>query len=299
LETAPETRGAVTVLKAMADTQPKPFVFVLMPFADEFKDIYELGIKAACREAGSHCERVDEQLFDENILERVYSQISKADLLVADMTGRNPNVFYEVGYAHALGKRVILLTQRSEDIPFDLKHYAHIVYEGRITLLKDQLLPRVKWAVENPKEKSQLFEPTLELYVNDVLLVGNPNIRPIYASDTSFEITLDIHNSAKKTLETVQFKVGVVLPFFPRQLVHTGTSRAGHDLDNKSFRVNDNRSIQVITEAFELFPADWQKIIVRVADSAMPWPLPCAVQVLMQNGVFEFPFQLSRSKVSR
>ena len=125
----------------MPDTQPKPFVFVLMPFDRSFDDIYQLGIKAACHEVGAYSERVDEQQYDGSILERVYNQISKADLLIADMTGRNPNVFYEVGYAHALGKRVILLTQRSEDIPFDLKHFPHIIYGGSITGLKDQLLP--------------------------------------------------------------------------------------------------------------------------------------------------------------
>jgi nucleoside 2-deoxyribosyltransferase len=57
------------------------------------------------------------------VLERVYNQIAKADIIVAEMTGRNANVFYETGYAHALNKRVVLLTQNANDIPFDLKHY--------------------------------------------------------------------------------------------------------------------------------------------------------------------------------
>jgi hypothetical protein len=129
-------------------TQPKPFVFVLMPFSNDFEDIYEVGIKPACIEAGSYCERVDEQIFDGSILDRVYNQINKADLLVADMTDRNPNVFYEVGYAHALGKRVILLTQRVEDIPFDLRPYPHIVYGDSITTLKAELVKRVSWFLQ-------------------------------------------------------------------------------------------------------------------------------------------------------
>ena len=83
-------------------TAPKPFVFVLMPFSEEFDDVYKLGIKPACHDAGAHCERVDEQMFSESMLERIYNQIAKADLLVADMSGKNENVFYEVGYAHAL-----------------------------------------------------------------------------------------------------------------------------------------------------------------------------------------------------
>ncbi len=113
-----------------------------MPFDEEFDDIYQLGIKQSCEDAGAYCERVDEQIFTESILDRVYNQISKADIIVADMTNRNPNVFYEVGYAHALGKRTILLTQNAEDIPFDLKHYPHIIYNNKISRLKKDLTSR-------------------------------------------------------------------------------------------------------------------------------------------------------------
>jgi nucleoside 2-deoxyribosyltransferase len=87
----------------MMSTQPKPFAFVLMPFDKEFNDIYRFGIKGAADDVGAYAERVDEQIFSEGILDRSFNQISKADVVVADMTGRNPNVFYEVGYAHALG----------------------------------------------------------------------------------------------------------------------------------------------------------------------------------------------------
>ena len=100
---------------------------------------------------GEYCERVDEQVFHENMLDRIYNQIAKSDMIVADMTHKNPNVFYEVGYAHALNKTVILLTQNADDIPFDLRHRAHIVYGSSITALKDSLKRRVKYYLENPK----------------------------------------------------------------------------------------------------------------------------------------------------
>ena len=120
-------------------TNPRPKIFVLMPFAPKFDDVYKLGIKPACEDAGASVTRVDEQIFSENIVERVYAQISEADLIVADMSGRNPNVFYEVGYAHAIKKRVVLLTSDTADIPFDLKQYPHTVYNGRISDLKSEL----------------------------------------------------------------------------------------------------------------------------------------------------------------
>jgi hypothetical protein len=67
------------------------------------------------------------------------------------MTGRNSNVFYEVGYAHGLGKPVILLTSTSADIPFDLMHYPHVVYAGQIRLLKAELEKKIAWCIEHPE----------------------------------------------------------------------------------------------------------------------------------------------------
>ena len=93
-------------------TTPKPFVFVLMPFNETFEDVYKLGIQPACEESGAYAERVDEQVFQDSILQRIYNQIAKADIIVSDLTGKNPNVFYETGYAHALGKKVILLKKK-------------------------------------------------------------------------------------------------------------------------------------------------------------------------------------------
>jgi len=126
-------------------------IFVVMPFSDEFKDIYDLGIKAACTDAGADCERVDEQLFLENIPERVYAQIENADVIVAEMTRQNANVFYEVGYAHGCGKQVVLLTSKAADIPFDLRHYPHVVYDS-IRKLKAELYKKILWCKENPEK---------------------------------------------------------------------------------------------------------------------------------------------------
>jgi hypothetical protein len=102
-----------------------------MPFDPQFNDVYKLGIKRAVEDAGMLAERVDEQIFhNERMLERIYNQIDACDFVIADMSGKNPNVFYEVGYAHAKGKRCILLTNDATDIPFDLKHHRHIVYKN-------------------------------------------------------------------------------------------------------------------------------------------------------------------------
>lgn len=117
----------------------KPFVFVLMPFRAEFAAVYRDGIQAAAMDQGVECERVDEQVISEGILQRVYAEIARADIVIADMTGCNPNVFYEVGYAHALNKATILVTKTASDIPFDLKQTQHIVYGDSLTTLRTAL----------------------------------------------------------------------------------------------------------------------------------------------------------------
>lgn len=143
----------------METTKPKPFVFVLMPLAPEFRDIYMFGIKDAAKEAGAHAERVDEQVFVEGMLDRIFNQINKADVVVADMTGKNPNVFYEVGYAHALDKIVLLITQSVDDIPFDLKHRQHIVYGRSIESLKTELAPKIRWAITEAALRAEGLSP--------------------------------------------------------------------------------------------------------------------------------------------
>jgi nucleoside 2-deoxyribosyltransferase len=123
-----------------------------MSFAAEFADVYELGIKPACEAAGADCARVDEQIFLESILERIYGEIERSDIVVAEMTGRNPNVFYEAGYAHGLGKPVVLVTKSADDIPFDLRHYPLVVYGNSITNLKRELQKRVAVLAADPKK---------------------------------------------------------------------------------------------------------------------------------------------------
>lgn len=170
----------------------KPFAFVLMPFDDAFDDIYRLGIQAVASECDVVAERVDEQSFSETILERIYRQIEAADFIIADMTGRNPNVFYEVGYAHARDKLCTLLTQTAEDIPFDLKHHRHIVYGNSISTLKKKLTAEIIWLkAEFEKRKTNAF--TIELKWPYGYLKTTD-----YSAHAHVEFSFDINNKTKK-----------------------------------------------------------------------------------------------------
>jgi hypothetical protein len=187
-------------------TKPKPFVFVLMPFEASFGDIYKFGIKGAAEDAGAYAERVDEQIFTEGILDRVFNQINKADVVVADMTGRNANVFYEVGYAHALGKIVLLLTQNVSDIPFDLQHHQHTVYGGRIETLRKELTAKLEWAIrESRKIQTAYQRPPYEISIGDFYLPSGfsaeatPLALTILADGNPQDLSLVVRNSSAET----------------------------------------------------------------------------------------------------
>jgi nucleoside 2-deoxyribosyltransferase len=92
-------------------------------------------IKPTLVNNGWECGRADEIYEAREIMNIIWEQIIRSDLIIAEITGRNVNVFYELGYAHALGKNTVLITQEIKDVPFDLRHRQLVEYsdtpEGR------------------------------------------------------------------------------------------------------------------------------------------------------------------------
>lgn len=126
----PEKRPEFKVKKERID---RKLCFVLMPFDEKFTPIYNNIIKKVVESFGLKCKRAGEIFGTKPIIEDVWEHIQRARILIADLTGRNPNVFYELGLSHAIKKEVILITQNLKDLPFDLKHYRCIVYEDSIS----------------------------------------------------------------------------------------------------------------------------------------------------------------------
>jgi hypothetical protein len=116
-----------------------PSCFVIMPFASDFNDVYKVIGKTVAKHA-FHCIRADERYVTGPIIEDALDQIERADLIVADFTGRNANVFYEAGYARALRKPVIQIAQSVSDLPFDVQHLRTFPYSTKI--LGDRKLAR-------------------------------------------------------------------------------------------------------------------------------------------------------------
>ena len=162
-----------------------------MPFDSAFDDVYRIGILDAAEAVGVRAERLDDQLYSEGMLERIYRQIDVADVIIADVSGRNPNVFYEVGYAHAKEKLCILITDDADAIPFDLKHRRHIVYEESLTFLREELQRHLAWAKQ---EVETLRESKLRV---DQTLTGTL-VRDDLTATANVDIKLDIHNQSTK-----------------------------------------------------------------------------------------------------
>lgn len=120
-------------------------VAVMMPFSPEFEPVFA-AIKEACDECSAKCLRVKDIWEHSTIIQDVFGLIFRAQVVICDFSSRNPNVFYEAGIAHTLGKHVIPLSQTKDDVPFDVQHHRYLPYlnngEGRIAL-REALVSRL------------------------------------------------------------------------------------------------------------------------------------------------------------
>ncbi|MDP0497634.1 MAG: hypothetical protein Q7Q73_15635 [Verrucomicrobiota bacterium JB024] len=126
-----------SVFSVPSQTPDPNLISVMMPFTPELSPVYDT-IKAAAEALGFHCLRADDIWNESTVIQDVFSLIFRSYIVICDFSGRNPNVFYEAGIAHTLGKHVVPITQSAGDIPFDLRHHRYAPYlnnnEGRAQL---------------------------------------------------------------------------------------------------------------------------------------------------------------------
>ena len=137
---------APSVFEAPDGGTETDLIAVMTPFAAEFEPVYE-AIKAAGAATGFRVLRAKDIWLHSVVIQDVFTLIFKAQIVICDFTGKNPNVFYEAGIAHTLGKHVVPITQSASDIPFDLQHHRYLSYlnnaEGR-SLLEQGLAARFR-----------------------------------------------------------------------------------------------------------------------------------------------------------
>lgn len=141
VSTAPGNTRSITFSPSVFEVPDggveRDLVAVMMPFAPEFEAVFE-AIKFAAATVGLRVLRAKDIWEHATVIQDVFGLIFRSQIVVCDFTGKNPNVFYEAGIAHTLGKHVVPITQSSSDIPFDLQHHRYLSYlnnsEGRSEL---------------------------------------------------------------------------------------------------------------------------------------------------------------------
>lgn len=164
-------------------------------------------------------------------------------------------MFYEVGYAHALGKRVILLTQDASDIPFDLKHYSHIIYGGKVVDLRTDLKPQVRWFLENSAAAAQPKLEELRYFIGGSAVAPScrisVNLEPHLERQADTVFSVDVHNTGDATFDSSSEQLGLVIasPFLR---------------SNNRARTPDRHSFLDLGALGRILPGGWRSIPVEL-----------------------------------
>jgi len=128
------------------EKQDPKLIALMIPFSADF-DLIAKAIKQTAETCGMACVRANDIWEDSTIIQDVFSLIYRAKIVICDLSGKNPNVFYEAGIAHTLGRNVIPLARSVSDIPFDLRHHRHLIYlpnQQGISEMQAELANRIK-----------------------------------------------------------------------------------------------------------------------------------------------------------
>lgn len=134
---------------------------VMMPLRAEFTPVHH-AVRRACQTAGLRCLRANDIWEESAIVQDIFNLVFRAQVVIVDFTGKNPNVMYETGIAHTLGKHVVPISQSLEDAPFDLRHHRILTYLSNSEGLRQlqtglaarlrQVAPAANAAVEDNEE---------------------------------------------------------------------------------------------------------------------------------------------------
>lgn len=144
-------------LEKSAKVKSDASCFVMMPFREPYGSYYEKIYKPAIEKAGLNPMRADDEIFGTGkIIDQIWQGINSSNVLIAELTTRNANVFYELGLAHALEKPVVLVSSNEDDVPFDLNHIRVIYYDVHDPFWGQKLIDKVSEnilsAIQNPEE---------------------------------------------------------------------------------------------------------------------------------------------------
>ncbi|GFE79271.1 hypothetical protein GCM10011487_12710 [Steroidobacter agaridevorans] len=150
--------------------------FVIMPFGGWADGYYDAIYQPAIEAAGLRAHRADDLYRPSTIVNDIWAYTRKAKLLIADLTGKNPNVFYELGLAHALAKPAILVAESIDDIPFDLRALRVILYNKNAPSWGPILQAKIEAAIREVLSAPQ--EAVLPAFLHIRETSGAPKVSP-------------------------------------------------------------------------------------------------------------------------
>jgi hypothetical protein len=132
-----------------------------MPFTEPYDSYYTAIFRPALESAGYDTTRADDVFTPRPVILDIQRAIQDADLILCEMSQRNPNVFYELGLSHAIGKPAILVARKEEDIPFDLRHIRVIIYDYTRPGWEATLKNSITKAATAVTDSSEIWPPAM------------------------------------------------------------------------------------------------------------------------------------------
>ncbi|NAL78268.1 hypothetical protein [Nitrososphaera sp. AFS] len=188
--------------------------FVLMPIGVDLDRIYENIIETTIKSKGLECRRADDYKTNRAIMQDIWKAICESRVVVADITGLNPNVMYELGISHTVGKPTIIIYQRKEKnkikFPFDLSHIRRIEYENTATggkILEQDLSSTLDFVLsepianQNPKSIEFGVETDMRILPSLIAIFGGTN--------STGGLTFNIRNIGKGIAQQIHVTISL------------------------------------------------------------------------------------------
>ncbi|HEV3077803.1 MAG TPA: hypothetical protein VHB47_25525 [Thermoanaerobaculia bacterium] len=181
--------------------------YVIMPFAKDYAAIYADAIRPAVEEVSAArgedwlCVRSDDARVSGSITKEIVTSLHMAELVIADLSGNNPNVFYELGVAHSAGRRTIMLAQNVAALPFDISSYRVIEYEASpqgLRRLHGVLVNAIQDAIDHDKQTNPVLDyapvrhSDLILYLHDVQKLERRAAKEVWLIEPSLDTDLKL-----------------------------------------------------------------------------------------------------------
>jgi hypothetical protein len=165
--------------------------FTIMPFGGHFDSYYSKIYCQAIRNCNLEPRRVDDLFRSSSIVRDIWDLTKKAKVILADLTGKNPNVLYELGLAHAITKPAILVAQSLDDIPFDLKDLRIILYD------------------KNEHNWGQRLKVKIENALKETLASPGEALSPVFARGTEVTSEAKELQDIRKDLDIIKRGMGL------------------------------------------------------------------------------------------